>query len=124
MKKNSKHAFTQKDIENWDKLYLYVKELFGYDEHMRLPKHFLLRIKGMSKGQYIVNNNTANKKEYSFEVIRYAFMISSPDIKRALKNNKFKNEEHKINHVLKIVEKNLDDVNERVIKRNNEMVKV
>ena len=108
--------------KEWSDLYEYVQKLLGYNYDFAMPKEFLLRLRGLSEGKFIANNNIDSKAKYSFEVIRYTFMVCSQEIKNALKNNKFQNETHKFNYILKIVEKNIDDVNNRVSKRSSNTV--
>lgn len=121
--KKYKKAMTRKDQEDWDDLYIYIQKILGYEKNQHLPKYIALRLKGLSQGKYMPNNNIESKKAcYSFEVIRYTFMACSPKIQEALKNNKFEDEIHKFNYILKIVEKNLDDMSDRVAKRNSEIV--
>lgn len=54
-----------------------------------------------------------NKKDganYSYEVILNTFKYCYNNIQKALRANRFKDERHKFNYVLKIVESNINDV--------------
>ena len=116
----NRKRISNKEKEQWSELVTYVRtKVLGYDECMNLPKNMVLRLKGLSRGKYIDNRNVPDKANYSYDVIRYTFMTCSMKIQDALKNNTFKNEMHKFNYIMKIVENNIDDVNERVNSMKN-----
>jgi enamine deaminase RidA (YjgF/YER057c/UK114 family) len=82
----------------------------GYDENQALSSTMVLRLKGLLTNKFIENNNIQNTANYSYETILNAFKYSSLDIKRVLMTNNFKDEMHKFNYILKIVEKNINTV--------------
>lgn len=102
-------SMSKKDRQDWDDLYVCVRRVLGYNEDQFLSRTMTLRLKAWT-----------GNCNYSLEVIRYTFMACSIDIQRILKNKKFKDENSMFTYVLKIVENNLDDMNERVAKRNSE----
>lgn len=104
-------GMTEKEKKDWDSLYKYVrKNIMGYDERQSLPSYVVARLKGLCTGNYMVNNNIKKNANYSFETILNTFKFCSPNISKALKTNNFRDENHKVNYVLKIIENNLNDV--------------
>ena len=106
----AKKKMTEKEKQDWENLYYYVKNLLGYDDNQALSNTMVLRLKGLLTNKFIENGNIASTANYSYEIILNTFKFSSLDIQRALKNNNFKDEMHKFNYVLKIVEKNINTV--------------
>ena len=126
MDKNMRgHKMSKKDIEDWSKLYNYVKKnVLGYDEMQMLTKNQSLRLKGLLNGKYIANKNIESTVDYSSEIVLLTFKYSMPDIRKALSTVWFANEDHKFNYILKIVHGNIDTVfakMEELNKKNNEL---
>lgn len=101
---------TEEEKASWEQLYYYVKNLLGYDENQALSSQMVLRLKGLLTGKFIENKNIQDNAGYSYETILNAFKYSSLDIQRALRTNGFRDEQHKFNYILKIVEKNINTV--------------
>lgn len=102
---------TEKEKKDWDLLYTYVKSnIMGYDENQALSSTMVLRLKGLLTNKFMENNNIKSTANYSYEVILNTFKFCSNDIQKALRTNTFKDESHKFNYILKIVEKNINDV--------------
>lgn len=125
--KSTKHksmkqkSMRQKEREDWDALYHYVQtNVLGYSENQTLARNMTLRLKGLSNKKFMANNNVANNGHYSYEVILCTFKFCHIEIQNALKNKRFKDESHKFNYILKIVEQNLDEVNARMNKNKEE----
>ena len=111
MSNTSKKRMTKEDKEAWDNLYEYVRtKVMRYDSNQALPSKMVLRLKGMMNGKFIANNSTKDMANYSYDVVLNTFKYSMPDIQRALGSVSFKDESHKFNYVMKIVEGNLNDV--------------
>lgn len=107
----AKKKMTEQEKQDWDALYTYVKKnIMGYDDNQALSNAMVLRLKGLLTNKFIENNNIESTANYSYEVILNAFKYSSLDVQRALRTNNFKDESHKFNYVLKIVEKNINNV--------------
>lgn len=106
----ARKKLTEKEKQDWDALYQYVKNLLGYDENQALSSTMVLRLKGLLTNKFIENGNIADTANYSYETILNAFKYSSLDIQKALRTNNFKDESHKFNYILKIVEKNINTV--------------
>lgn len=106
----ARKKMTEKELRDWESLYYYVKGLLGYDENQALSSTMVLRLKGLLTNKFIENKNIEDGANYSYETILNTFKYCSTDIYRALRTNNFKNEMHRFNFVLKIVEKNINDV--------------
>lgn len=102
---------TEEEKIAWDELYTHVKKnIMGYDDNQALSSTMVLRLKGLLTNKFIANNNTKDTANYSYETILNTFKYSSIDIQKALRTNNFKDESHKFNYILKIVEKNINTV--------------
>ena len=109
-------TMTEQEKIDWDNLYQYVRKLLGYDETMALPKFMVVRLKGLTEGKFIANNRTKPMAQYSFNTVYLTFVYCKNEIKRVLQTKSFKNEQHKFNYIMAIVENNINDV---VIKLRN-----
>lgn len=106
---------TQEEKTEWDELYQYVKkEILQYDKSQSIPPSLVLRLKGLSTGKFIENNNIPDKAKYSYKIILYAFQIHKQAILISIRNKEFKSEANKFNYICKIIENNLNDVYIRV----------
>lgn len=99
-----------KEGKDWDNLYEYVKRLLNYDENQSLPKQTILRLKGLSTSKFIENKLIQDNSNYSYEVILNTFKLCSSMIENALRTKTFKDESHKLNYIIKIVEPKINDV--------------
>ena len=106
----AKKKMTEEEKKLWESLYYYVKNLLGYDENQALSSMMVLRLKGLSTNKFIENNNIESTSNYSYETILNTFKFCSPEISKALRTNRFADEMHRFNFVLKIVERNLNTV--------------
>lgn len=110
MARTKKHM-SQQEIEDWENLYEYVRHnVLGYDENQSLSKTMVLRLKGLSNNKFMANNNIDDTANYSYKVILNTFKFCMLDIQRGLRTVTFKDEDHKFNYILKIVESNLNTV--------------
>lgn len=106
----AKKKMTEKEKQDWDLLYAYVKNLLNYDENQSLSSSMVLRLKGLLTNKFMENNNIESTANYSYETILNTFKFCSLDIQRALRTNNFRDEMHRFNYLLKIVEKNINTV--------------
>lgn len=106
----AKKKMTEKEKQDWESLYYYVKNLLNYDENQALSSTMVLRLKGLLTNKFIENNNITSTANYSYETILATFKFCSQDINKALQTNRFADEMHKFNYLLKIVEKNINTV--------------
>ena len=85
---DNKKTMTKKEIKEWDELYQYIKkDILQYDDNKKLPKWFVLRLKGLNQGKFCANNNIKSLGYYGFDVILLTFKIKKFDILIALKNS-------------------------------------
>ena len=118
----ARKKMTEEDKIAWENLYNYVKfNVMNYDEDQALSKTMVLRLKGLLTNKFIENNNIESTANYSYEIILNTFKYSSLDIQKAIRTNTFKDEMHKFNYVLRIVEKNINNVYVKM--RNSEKAK-
>ena len=116
MTKTTRKHMSIQDKEDWNALYEYVKtNILCYDENQSLSRTMVLRLKGLLSNKFIENNNISNTANYSYKTVLNTFKFCMPDIKRGLRSNAFRDENHKFNYVLKIVESNLNTVYMRMI---------
>lgn len=106
----ARKKMTEKDKQDWENLYYHVKKIMGYDENQALSSTMVLRLKGLLTNKFIENSNIESTANYSYETILNTFKYSLLDIQKALRTNNFKDESHKFNYILKIVEKNINTV--------------
>lgn len=106
----AKKKMTEKEKKDWEALYMYVKNLLGYDENQALSSTMVLRLKGLLTNKFIENKNIEDGANYSYETILNTFKYCKFDIDKALRTNSFKNEQHKFLYITKIVENNINDV--------------
>ena len=106
----ARKKMSEKEKQDWEALYFYVKNLLGYDENQSLSSTMVLRLKGLLTNKFIENKNVASTANYSYETILNTFKYCSPDIQRALRTNNFQNEQHKFLYITKIVENNINNV--------------
>lgn len=107
----ARKKMTEKEKQDWDNLYTYVKKnIMGYDNDQALSNAMVLRLKGLLTNKFMENNNIESTANYSYETVLNAFKYSSFDIQKALRTNNFKDEKHKFNYILKIVEQNINTV--------------
>jgi hypothetical protein len=106
----ARKKMTEKEKQDWESLYYHVKNVMGYDDNQSLSNTMVLRLKGLLTNKFIENGNIEASANYSYETILNAFKFSSLDIQKAIRTNNFKDEMHKFNYLLKIVEKNINTV--------------
>lgn len=104
---------TKQERLDWDELYNYVKKhIMNYSDDMKLPKHMILRLQGLHTGNFCANKKLKPMANYSFKVILYTFQLYKNQILNIFKTNdlKFKDENHKINYCMRIIEDNINDL--------------
>ena len=106
----ARKKMTEKEKQDWESLYFYVKNLLGYDENQALSNTMVLRLKGLLTNKFIENGNIESTANYSYEVILNTFKFCTPEINRMLSKKDFYTEEAKFNYICAIVESNLNTV--------------
>lgn len=102
-----------KSNEKWIELCEYVKkEILGYDDNMKFPQYLALKLQGIKRGEHIANNHHKENANYDDDTILYTFKICRNKIVDYLHRNekKIKDEKHKINLIMKIIEPEINDV--------------
>lgn len=105
--------------QDWCDLYEYVKkEIMEYSDDLKLPSFIILRLRGLANGNFMANKKQNPLANYEYKTILYTFKICKQDILAGFKTNntKFKNEQHKFNYAMVIIESNINDM---VIRLNN-----
>lgn len=112
------------EVKNdWNSLYDYVKEILNYDKNQKLPSFLILRLRGLKKGQFVANKNNTAISDYPYEVIRLTFALKKDSIQYAIRTKDFKDEKHKINYIMTIVESSLNDVYKSYMNMKNQQKK-
>ena len=107
----AKKKMTEEEKQDWESLYMYVKNnIMGYDDNQALSSSMVLRLKGLLTNKFMENNNIESTANYSYKTVLNTFKFCSPNIQNALRINRFKDESHKFNYILKIVENNINNV--------------
>lgn len=105
------HKMSAAEKAEWDELYQYVKKnVLGYDDSQSLSRNMVLRLKGLLTNKFMDNNKIESTANYSYKLVLLTFKFCNPDIQRGLRSIGFKDENHKFNYILKIVESNLNTV--------------
>ena len=90
-----------KDLD-WDALYNYVKlEILNYHDK-KMPKKMVLRLIGLKDGKFYANNKTKKEASYDYKLILLTFKLMKGTILNALQNTNIKDEQHKINLIMKL----------------------
>lgn len=109
--KEDARKLSEQEKLDWDELYQYVKvNIMGYDKGQALSSEMALRLKGLLTNKFMESNKIKASANYSYKTILNTFKYSYLDIQKALRTNNFKDEMHKFNYILKIVEKNINTV--------------
>ena len=113
--KVKRKKMSEEEKRDWNELCEYVKkEILKYGDDTKFPRFLALRLKGLANGQYIVNNNQKLQGKYTFYEIKITFMYCKQDILCGFSKNVFKDENHKISYMMKIVENSLNTIRERL----------
>ena len=97
---------------DWIALYEYIKiEILKYND-MKLPKYLVLRLQGMTKGQFIANKKNSINASYDYKTILITFKFCKTSILQAFESNKsnFKDEQHKLNYMMAIIDSEINNV--------------
>ena len=105
-----KHMSKQEKAD-WDELYEYVRtEVMGYDQNQSLSSEMVLRLKGLLSNKFMENNHIQSTASYSYKTVLNTFKFCSLDIQKGLNSHSFKDERHRFNYVLKVIESNINTV--------------
>lgn len=101
----------KEEYQQWIELYEYVRQdILGYTD-MKLPRNLVLRLRGLREGKFMANKKVSPMGDYEYKVILLTFKMYKYEIVNAINNqDKFKDEKHKINYLMAIVESKINDV--------------
>jgi len=119
---------TDQEKQEWLELCEYFKlQILGYTKEMKFPQILALRLRGLHSGNFIESKYIPKEARYDFKTILITCKICRPKIVKYLHDNqtKIKDEKHKINLAMMIIEKELNDVYIRVqqTKKSEEKIK-
>lgn len=100
----------EQEDSDWDKVYKYFQhEILRQKSGNNLPQHAVERLLGLRVGRYKPNatNTRTIKQGYSFPVILNTMKFSKREIDKAIKRVNFRDEEHEINYIMKIIQGHL-----------------
>jgi hypothetical protein len=102
-----------KDLD-WDALYNYVKlDILNYQDK-KMPKEMILRLIGLKDGKFYANNKVKKEAIYDYKLILLTFKLMKGTILNCLQNIEIKDERHKVNLIMKIVEGEINNVKDRI----------
>ena len=106
----NKAKMSKEEIKEWNELYEYVKTtILGYKDK-KLSKWFVLRLVGLHEGKFCANKTIKPMASYDYKTILMTFKMNKIDILNAIKDkDKFKDEQHKINYIMVIIENKIND---------------
>lgn len=115
----------RQEKKEFDELYEYVKkEILEYSDDMKLPKFMIYRLRGLRNGKFMSNKNTKPMANYSYNAILLTFKACKYDILKYTKQNTFKDEQHRFNYILVIIENNINDIVLRLQNIKNQEKKI
>ena len=125
--KTTTNKMTAQEKQEWDELFQYVKnEIFNYNNNSeecfnKLPPYLIMRLKGLAEGKFYANKKTQKQGKYTYKMILLTFKLCKGNIQQGLISNQtsFKDEKHKVNYIMAIIENNINDVKDRLIKAEN-----
>ena len=107
----------RQENSDWDQVYRYFRdEILGLKPGQVLSKHTVERLKGLRVGLYKpgMHNARTTKRGYSFKTIVNTLKFCKRSIESARKRVHFKNEDHEIDYIMKIVSNNVNFISKRM----------
>jgi len=84
-------------------------EVLQYKEEQKLDRYTILRLKGLATGQHVANKKQEQHAKYSWEAILLTMKLKRITIHQYLCSRTFKDEQHKINTIMVILDNGLND---------------
>lgn len=119
IKANGNVESKQAENSDWDKVYKYFqKDILGLSDGAQLSPHATERLLGLRVGRYKPNasNTRVLKSGYSFATILYTMKYSKRSIDRALNTVEFKDDQHRVDYLMKIIQNNINFIQTRMDK--------
>lgn len=126
MAENKKEKLPRKD-KDWLELCEWLEiNIFNYHvPYQRLQTPACLVLMGLTKGQYVANNNNATCGYYPYNVILMTFKANKLKIQNAIRNKDFENDESKkMSYVCAIVRDKINDMYGRYLNAQKTQEKV
>ena len=117
----------KEENRQWNLLYEYVKkEILEYTDDMQLPRFMILRLRGLRNGKFMANKNSKPMANYDYNTILLTFKACKYDILRYTKQGIFKDEQHRFNYIMVIIENNINDIVMRLknVKRQEKKIDI
>lgn len=116
----NKAKMSKEEIKEWNELYEYVKTtILGYNKDKKLSKWFVLRLVGLHEGKFCANKTIKPMANYDYKTILMTFKMNKIDILNGIKDkDKFKDEQHKINYIMVIIENKINDTYDMINRVN------
>lgn len=93
--------------EKWDELYEFVrKDVLGLSQNERIARNMVLRLEGLSKGNFMASNKLKPMGYYQYEDILITYKLALT----MTRGVNFKNLEHKFAYITKVVEGKINDI--------------
>lgn len=102
------------ETSDWDKCAQYFMKICGFE---KIPKYAVNRLLGLYNGSYTqrgMNTRGSHRRGYSYMEIYNTLVFCTIPIQSAVSTVNFKDMEHMINYVIKIVWNNIDEVSRRM----------
>jgi len=118
--KTPKPSTTRKEVkghindQDLDDLYRYVKDEILQYKDKKMPNDMMGRLIGLKEGKFYANNNNGSEGTYDYKLILLTFKLMKGTILSYIDNTEFKNERHKINGIMKIIESEINNVKDRL----------
>jgi uncharacterized Zn finger protein len=101
----------KKDNTDWSNLCDYVfSEILQYNDDLKFPKYLVLRLRGLANGQFIANKKQKESASYDYKTILITFKYCKSEIITSIKKTEIKDEQHLINLIMYIIEKEINNV--------------
>ncbi|RAN61384.1 hypothetical protein B8A44_09485 [Dolosigranulum pigrum] len=106
----------QQENSWWDKAYMLAKDWLDLEPGQNLSRYFVLRLKGLRIGKYMPTNDNTHitKRGYSFEVIYRTMQLCTPNVRKAMAEKPFSDDNHRTNYIMRIIESKINLVNSRI----------
>lgn len=102
---------TQQEKEDFNQVYEYLKnDILSYSSDMKLSRKMIQRIYGTAFGEMYHNTNKEVPFIYSFKIILATFIFCKDKIRYCLETMRFKDEDHMVNTIFKIIDNNINTI--------------
>lgn len=111
-KSSPKQKMSEYDCKCFDITYRTMQDILGY-ERTSLARDKVLRLKGITRGQFIANNSCNTEAVFSHEDLMKTIIEYKDAIKKGIERNRIEDDVHKFLYACKVIESNIDRVSER-----------